>query len=158
MNVKNHWFWIASITALILDRVTKNWVVENFELRESWPIIPEVFHFTYTTNPGAAFGIFPGQVWLPWLSFIVSAGLMALAVWGPNFQRLEQVGYGCVLGGALGNGLDRFFFGPGVIDFLHFKLINFPIFNIADVAINIGIICLLIASFFNTQGKDKHDP
>jgi signal peptidase II len=55
------------------------------------------------------------------------------------------VGYGLILSGALGNGIDRLVAGE-VIDFLDFRLIRFPIFNIADVCINIGIICLLIAS------------
>ncbi|MEO1127008.1 MAG: signal peptidase II, partial [Cyanobacteria bacterium J06639_16] len=57
------------------------------------------------------------------------------------------VGYGCVLGGALGNGIDRMLAGQ-VVDFLDFRLINFPIFNLADVFINIGIVCLLISAFF----------
>ena len=72
---------------------------------------------------------------------------MALAWWGPELLLIEQLGYGFVLAGALGNGVDRFLFGY-VVDFLDFRLINFPVFNLADVCINIGIICLLIASFY----------
>jgi signal peptidase II len=71
---------------------------------------------------------------------------MALAWFGPVQDRWEQVGYGFILGGALGNGIDRFAAGE-VVDFLDFRLIRFPIFNMADVFINIGIICLLIAAF-----------
>ncbi|MGL5196867.1 MAG: signal peptidase II, partial [Chroococcales cyanobacterium] len=62
---------------------------------------------------------------------------------GPRMNRWEEVGFGLILGGAVGNGIDRFLLGE-VIDFLDFRLINFPVFNIADVSINIGIICLLI--------------
>jgi signal peptidase II len=70
----------------------------------------------------------------------------------PLRDRWEQVGYGLILSGALGNGVDRLFAGE-VIDFLDFRLIRFPIFNIADVCINIGIICLLIASIRPTRHR-----
>ncbi|NER00514.1 MAG: signal peptidase II, partial [Cyanothece sp. SIO2G6] len=73
-------------------------------------------------------------------------GLIGLAIVGPKMTRLEQIGFGCILGGALGNGLDRFANGA-VVDFFDLRFINFPIFNIADVAINIGIICLIVAAF-----------
>jgi signal peptidase II len=99
------------------------------------------------TNPGAAFSLFrEGGGWLRWLSLFVSLGLMALALLGPNFIRWEQVGYGLILGGALGNGIDRFISGY-VVDFLEFRLIQFPVFNLADTFINVGIVCLLIGSF-----------
>jgi signal peptidase II len=62
------------------------------------------------------------------------------------------LGYGCILAGAVGNGIDRFLFGH-VIDFLDFRLINFPIFNLADVSINIGIAALLWASFFPVSSR-----
>jgi signal peptidase II len=67
-------------------------------------------------------------------------------------DRWEQVGYGLILSGAMGNGLDRLLAGE-VIDFLDFRLIRFPIFNIADVCINIGIICLLVATFRPTRQR-----
>jgi len=60
-------------------------------------------------------------------------------------EHFEQMGYGLILG-ALGNGIDRFV-AASVVDFLDFQLIHFPVFNLADVFINIGIVCLLIASF-----------
>ena len=71
---------------------------------------------------------------------------MAWAWWGEKMRLTEQLGYGFILSGALGNGLDRFLFGY-VVDFLDFRLINFPVFNLADVFINVGIIFLLISSF-----------
>ena len=146
---KNSLFWIVAIISIILDHLTKFWVVQNFQLEESMVLWPGVFNFTYETNTGAAFSLFSngGVSWLRWLSLIVSLGLMGFAWFGPKFDRWEQLGYGLILGGALGNGIDRFVSGY-VVDFLHFSLINFPIFNVADVSINIGIICLLVATFF----------
>lgn len=81
---------------------------------------------------------------------------MAWAWFGPGMRSLEQLGYGFILGGALGNGIDRFLAGS-VVDFLDFRLIHFPVFNLADVSINVGIICLLIASFPKaaTNGRSR---
>ena len=70
--------------------------------------------------------------------------------------KIEQSGYGFILAGAVGNGIDRFFLGH-VIDFLDFRLINFPIFNLADVFINIGIFCLLLANFFPNSVSKKRN-
>ncbi len=154
---KNRFFWVAALIGLALDRLTKIlFVVYIFPpvLNTTIPVIPGVFHFTYALNSGAAFSLFPqGAGWLRWLSLGVSIGLMALAWFGPELTRWEQAGYGFVLAGALGNGMDRFLLNE-VVDFLEFRLINFPIFNLADVFINVGIICLLIATF--TKDAKKH--
>lgn len=147
MRFKNRLFWIAAFVAFFLDQVTKYWVVQTFNLGESLPLIPGVFHFTYVTNTGAAFSLFSGKVeWLRWLSLGVSLLLIGLALLGPVLARWDQLGYGLILGGAMGNGIDRFTLGY-VVDFLDFRLINFAVFNVADSFISIGIACLLIASF-----------
>ncbi len=145
---KNRWFWWVGLIGLILDQITKYWVVQYFvEIGKTWALWPGVFHFTYVINTGAAFSFFEGGAgWLRWLSLGVSVGLMAWAWWGEKMRLPEQLGYGFILSGALGNGLDRFLFGY-VVDFLDFRLINFPVFNLADVFINVGIIFLLISSF-----------
>ncbi len=152
---KNRYFWLVGIIGLILDQMTKYWVAQSFTtIGETVPLWPDVFHFTYVINTGAAFSFFKGGAgWLRWLSLAVSLGLMALAWWGPSLKLTEQFGYGFILAGALGNGIDRFFFGY-VVDFLDFRLIQFPVFNLADIFINIGIICLLIASF-PTKSPEK---
>lgn len=145
MRLKNRFFWIAALISLILDQLTKYLVVQY--LAQPLPLWPGVFYFTYVRNTGAAFSLFSqGGGWLRWLSLFVSVGLIALAWFGPKMNRFEQLGYGFILGGALGNGIDRFVAGS-VVDFLDFRLIKFPVFNLADVFINVGIICLLIASF-----------
>jgi signal peptidase II len=91
--------------------------------------------------------------WLRWLSLGVSLGLIALGTWASRLPRSEQAGYGFILGGALGNGIDRFFAGE-VVDFLDFRLIQFPIFNLADVFINVGIVLLLL-TFFQPPSRGK---
>lgn len=145
---KNPLFWLVAIAFLVVDQITKYLVVRDFaEVGDTYPLWEGVFHFTYVENTGAAFSVFSGGVnWLRWLSLIVSLGLIAFALFGSRMSKIEQIGYGFILAGALGNGIDRFLFGY-VVDFLDFRLINFPVFNIADVAINLGILCLLISSF-----------
>lgn len=144
--IKNRGFWIAASLGVVLDRATKLWVLQTFALQQSIPLIPNIFHFTYVVNYGAAFSLFSGAGWLRWLSLIVSVGLGAMAILGPRQSKWEQLGYGFILGGAFGNGIDRFAFGH-VIDFIDVRVINFAVFNLADVFINLGIVCLLIATF-----------
>ncbi|KAB8331819.1 lipoprotein signal peptidase [Scytonema tolypothrichoides VB-61278] len=154
MSVKNLLFWIAAFLAFLLDQLTKYWVVQTFNSGQTQALLPGIFHFTYVTNTGAAFSLLTGKVeWLRWLSLGVSLALIALA-WFTVLHFWDQLGYGFILGGAIGNGIDRFVHGY-VVDFLDFRLINFPVFNLADVFINIGIICLLIATFQKTPASHR---
>lgn len=156
MNLKNRLFWLTAVVSLVLDHLTKFWIVQTFSLHQTLPLWPGVFHLTYVRNTGAAFSLFSeGGGWLRWLSLAVSLGLMALAWFGPPMNRIDQLGYGFILGGALGNGIDRFIAGS-VVDFLDFRLIQFPVFNLADVFINIGIVCLLLASFQKPSPPNPH--
>jgi signal peptidase II len=146
----NRFFWLFAFLGLVLDRLSKFLVVYTFPLTvppTTLPVIPGVFHFTYVVNTGAAFSLFnQGVGWLRWLSLGVSVLLLLMAWFGPKLSRWEQAGYGFILSGALGNGIDRFILGQ-VVDFLDFRLIQFPIFNLADVFINVGIGCLLLGIF-----------
>ncbi|MEL7331567.1 MAG: signal peptidase II [Cyanobacteria bacterium J06560_2] len=145
MKLKNPLFWIVTIIGVILDQLTKYWVVQNFGVGESVTIIEGVLNFTHIKNPGAAWSLFSENGdWLKWLSMLVSAGL-ALYGWlvrMPN--RWEAIGYGFILSGAFGNGIDRLLMGE-VVDFLQvFPVTRFPVFNLADIWINVGIFCLLV--------------
>ncbi|ASC69728.1 Lipoprotein signal peptidase [Halomicronema hongdechloris C2206] len=156
MRVRNRLFWVAAAIGLALDQLTKYWVVRSFQLTDppdSLPLWPGVFHFTYVTNTGAAFSLFADNGdWLRWLSLLVSLGLIVLGWRVTLANRWEQAGYGLILSGALGNGIDRMVAGE-VVDFLDFRLIGFPIFNVADVCINLGIACLLIAALKHPNGN-----
>ena len=149
-------FWLIAIVGIIFDQITKYLVVQNFAaLGDTLPLWNDVFHFTYVINTGAAFSFFRGQVEiLRWISLIVSLFLIIFIWYTPRLTLLEQLGYGLILSGAIGNGIDRFLFGY-VVDFLDFRLINFPVFNLADVAINIGVLLLLIAAFITSEKPKK---
>ena len=143
---------------LILDILTKMWVVNSFTLYESRPVIDGFFRFTYTHNPGAAFGINIGEH--SRIFFLVLA-LVALGVLGtiyrstPASDRLRVFALSLVAGGAVGNILDRLRFEAGVVDFLDFGIgaSRFPVFNIADTAVSIGAILLLIS--FWLEGRHE---
>jgi signal peptidase II len=144
---KNRYFWLAALIWVSLDWGTKHFACENMQLGDSVELWRNVFHFTYAVNTGAAFSLFKNSVdVLKWISLLVSLVLASIAIWNSNLNRYEQLGYGSILGGAIGNGIDRFTKGY-VVDFLDFRLIRFPIFNFADVAINLGLLCLLAAFF-----------
>ena len=149
-NIKNPWFWLMAIGSLIFDVFTKYLTIQKLSIGQSYPLWPGVFHFTHAVNRGAAFSMFQGEGWLRWLSLAVSLALIGLAIFGPRLQRLEQVAYGAVLAGALGNGLERFTLGY-VTDFIDLRLINFAIFNWADISINIGIACYLLHTLLMTK-------
>lgn len=146
---RNYYFWGATFAGLLLDRLTKVWVVTQFELTtpaDSLAIWPDVFHFTYVINTGAAFSLFQGGVWLRWVSLFVSVALVVVGLRARNLTLWDQLGFGFLLSGAAGNGLDRFLEGH-VVDFLDFRLISFPIFNLADVFINVGLVCLFFGAW-----------
>jgi signal peptidase II len=157
MRIKNYYFWLAAIINIIIDVSTKRAIVTYLQVeRTSIPIIPNVFHFTYIRNHGAAFSMLEGQPWLRWLSLVVSLGLIGIGIVKTFSNIWEQLGFGLILAGALGNGIDRLFFDGSVVDFIDLRIINFAIFNWADISINAGIICLLIYSLVDRSPRSNH--
>jgi signal peptidase II len=155
MRLKNRLFWIAALIACVIDQITKYWILQTFALKQTLPLLPDIFHFTYVKNYGAAYNLFSEKgEWLRWLSLFISLILIGIAYFGPALAVWEQWGYGLILGGAMGNGIDRFRLGY-VVDFLDFRLINFAVFNMADSFITIGIICLFIAYWRNTPSSQR---
>jgi signal peptidase II len=148
MKIRNYYFWVAAVSNICIDIISKRAIVENLRIeRTSLPIVPNILHFTYIRNHGAAFSLMEGQPWLRWLSLIVSAILIGIGIFKVFSNIWEQLGFGLILAGAAGNGIDRLFFNGSVVDFIDLRFIKFAIFNWADVSINLGIVCLLIHSF-----------
>ena len=148
MKIRNYYFWLAAIVNIAIDISSKRAIVELLKVeRTSIAVIPNIFHFTYIRNHGAAFSILEGNPLLRWLSLVVSLVLVAIAILKIFSNIWEQLGFGLILAGAVGNGIDRLFFDGSVVDFIDLRIINFAIFNWADVSINLGIICLLIHTF-----------
>lgn len=156
MKIRNYYFWLAAIVNITIDILSKRAIVEILKVeRTSIPLIPNIFHFTYIRNHGAAFSILEGNPWLRWLSLIVSLILIAIAIFRTFSNIWEQLGFGLILAGAVGNGIDRLFFDGSVVDFIDLRIIHFAIFNWADVSINAGIVCLLIHSFVDRSKQSS---
>lgn len=146
-------YYIIALAVIIIDQFTKYLVVKNMEIGQSIPLIPEVFHLLSHRNMGAAFGILQNQRWLfVVITVAVVAGIViSLIRIGRNQPRISFA-LALVLGGAIGNFIDRISTGQ-VVDFLYIKLINFPIFNVADMAITIGVVLLLLDIFLDSSRK-----
>lgn len=148
------WYGLA-VLAIILDQVTKLYFENNFQLYQSVPVIEPFFNFTLAHNHGAAFSFLADKDgWQKWffsgLALAVSLGIMVYLRKIPKVATVLSAGLALVMSGALGNLIDRLRLGY-VIDFFHVHnadVWHFPIFNVADIAINIGVALILIDSFF----------
>lgn len=137
-------YYIIALAVVILDQLTKYLVVKNMELGQSIPLIPDVFHLTSHRNMGAAFGILQNQRLLFILITVaVIIGIIVSLVRIGRRQPVTSWALALVLGGAVGNFIDRVSTGK-VVDFLDFTLIHFPIFNVADAAITVGVALLIL--------------
>jgi signal peptidase II len=152
---KNSWWLVLSVIVVILDQVSKCYAVEYLHFGESLRVLP-FFSLTISYNPGAAFsflGTAGGwQVYLlTAISIVMSVILLVWLLRFPSGYKIRALGVSLVLGGAVGNLIDRIRLNY-VIDFLdfHLKTWHYPIFNLADTAISIGAI-LLIWSFLFTK-------
>ena len=142
--MKNKYILIFSITLIVLlfDQITKFLIRINFELNQTFPIIKNIFHLTYIQNFGAGFGILQNQQWI-----LIFVSLLVIGIIFYYIDRIKekemllQVLVGFVLGGTIGNLIDKLIYGF-VIDFLDFRI--WPIFNIADSFVTIGVIGLII--------------
>ena len=140
---------IAVIAAVIgLDQLTKWLTVVNLAEYESFPLWQDVLHFTYVKNTGMAFGMLKDHRWV----FMVfsTIAIVALIVYLFRFRpesRWMQVSMAMIIGGGIGNMIDRVFLGY-VVDFIDVTLINFAVFNVADSFVCVGagimILCLVL--------------
>jgi signal peptidase II len=157
------WLLLLSLIVIVADRLTKWLASTRIELGSHVVVIPHVFAISHVENPGAAFSLFndsssPGRVRWMLLLFSVLAAVAVLAVLLRLGRRITatSIALALILGGALGNAYDRLRFGS-VIDFLEVHIVHYhwPDFNVADSAIVIGGILLLIDALFS--GKEQTD-
>jgi signal peptidase II len=154
------YFVIGVFLVTLLDQITKIWVQINMELMESIPVIRGIFHITYIQNPNSAFGLLK----FPNTAFVIIALLVILIIVFLLRKKIAQknklVFFSLIfiLGGSLGNMIDRLRVGS-VIDFLDFRI--WPIFNVADSALNIGLFLLIIHFLIHkedeVQGNQQED-
>ena len=139
---------IASLI-VIIDRFTKFLVFNNFFQNQSVEIIPRVFHLTLVLNTGAAFGLFRDKNYFFVAASLIVITLIFVYALLRRFDNLAVlIALGMIMGGAIGNLIDRLAFGC-IIDFLDFRV--WPVFNIADSSITVGSALLILNIFFNKK-------
>ncbi|HMA13099.1 MAG TPA: signal peptidase II, partial [Steroidobacteraceae bacterium] len=150
-------WWPLGVAALVLDQLTKEWILSTFALHESHYVLP-VFDIVHARNYGAAFSFLdiPGglQRWgFTAFAVVVSAGLLWwIRKLDARTQRLQVTGLMLIASGALGNVIDRIRHG-NVVDFiaLHWRDAYFPAFNVADSCITIGAILVLLDALLDSR-------
>lgn len=149
-------YYLLALLVILLDQWTKWLVVKGMEIGESVEIIKNFFYITSHRNRGAAWGMLEGQFWLFYvITVAVVAGIVYYMQTEAKNKPLMKSALAFLLGGAIGNFIDRVF-RKEVVDFVNTYIFNydFPIFNIADAALTIGVILLLIAVFIEDK-KEK---
>jgi signal peptidase II len=153
------------VVALLIDQLTKRWIVARFGYGEQWVVIPDFFNLTHVRNPGGAFSFLASMSEDIRQAFFLGTGLLAIVLLLAFFRRLEPgewlsaLAIGAVLGGAIGNLTDRVLYGE-VIDFLDFRLLGgyvWPTFNMADSWIVVGVGILVVEMFFEPD-SDAEPP
>ncbi|SFK66910.1 signal peptidase II Aspartic peptidase. MEROPS family A08 [Marinilactibacillus piezotolerans] len=151
-------FYIIAVIVLIIDQLWKSAIVKWMEVGQTIPLWEGVFHITSLRNKGAAFGILQGQRWFFIIvTLIVVLGIIYyLQTEGRNNRRISFA-LSLLLGGALGNFFDRLIRGE-VVDSLDFRLIDYPIFNLADVFIVSGVALMILDMWLETRtGQQKQE-
>ena len=143
------YFLSLSIFIILIDQLTKYLMFYNYRIFIQKDFL--LFRLDFVKNYGAAFNIFSGnRIFLSFISIIFSIILIYLLLRKNTSKSLDLYSYSFILGGSIGNGMDRILNGF-VIDFINLNFINFPVFNIADISINIGFIFLLYSIFKNNR-------
>lgn len=148
---------ISMITLIAMDQLTKIWAVQTLGSGMDIKLWEGVFHLHYLSNYGAAWGILSGKkVFLILLTSIIIVGMfwymvkIPQTVWG----KWAKIAFVLTISGAIGNLIDRLTLGY-VRDFLYFILIDFPIFNVADILVVVGVSLLMIVIFWGDLEENK---
>ena len=152
-------YYLVAVIIVALDQWTKWLVVKNMELGERIPLLDPTFALLSHRNRGAAWGMLEGKIWLfSIVTVIVIAGILYYFHKEAKGKPLFQLSLMIILGGAIGNFIDRLYLGE-VVDFIDvlIPIINydFPIFNIADAALTIGVVMVMIVLFLEEKREKK---
>lgn len=145
-----------AVAVVLLDQLSKAWALAHLTGRGVMPLLPGLLQQRLVFNTGAAFSMLEGNAaGLGLVSALVAIGLVVWIQTAGTMSRWQSIGMGLLLGGAIGNGLDRWRLGS-VVDFLEFVPIEFPVFNVADVAINLAVACLVIDLLRRGSHERRH--
>ena len=140
---------VVAAATVLLDQVTKNAVARNLGLCERVPVLGSTLRLTHIRNSGAVFGMMRGAgAYFTFFSVVAAVVLIAVLFFSRRASRVVRISLGLVLGGAVGNLIDRLRFGA-VVDFIDIGIgetARWPCFNVADTAITVGVILLVLNS------------
>ncbi len=147
--MKKHIALLLSAILVVVDQLLKIIVIDKLKPVGSIKIIPDIFHFTYVENRGAAFGMLAGQKWvLIGLTTLVILIAVAVVLMGKIDNNVALFSIAVIIGGGTGNLIDRVYH-EFVVDYIHLKLINFAVFNFADICVTVGTAVLFIYLIFD---------
>lgn len=136
--------YLVALLMVLIDQIIKKWTTSSLQLHESRIGIDGLFDFYYIRNEGAGWGILQGRMWFFYVvTFVIIVYLIYLIYKHRQGSLFLKCTYGLLLGGAIGNLIDRIINGY-VIDMFRLTFMNFPIFNVADMALSIGVVLLII--------------
>lgn len=136
--------FIMMAVMIAADQLIKVWALKQLSLIESIPLIQGVLHLTYVENRGAAFGMLQGKVGILLIvTGIFLAGMLIAILTGKIKDKFLIWSFSLVIAGGIGNLIDRAFRGF-VVDYIDFRLIHFPVFNLADCCVVVGIFFVLL--------------
>lgn len=146
---------VIAVLAIIADQITKYIVVENIDFKGTVPFIPGFMSFYHTRNTGAAFSMFSDQRWVFMVFSFISMGLIIfLLIREYKRHKLLNIALSMVLGGGIGNMIDRIRFGY-VVDFFKTEFMDFAVFNVADCFITVGAVLLGVYVIFFEPKVEK---
>lgn len=149
------YYFVLTSFLVVIDQITKFLTVENLALHENIEFIPGFMSFTYIQNTGAAWSILEGQMWFFYLvTIIVSAVIIYFIYSEGKKDKIYGTILAIILAGTLGNFIDRLLY-QYVIDMIKLDFITFPIFNLADSLLTVGVIALFIYSMYLDKKSEK---
>ena len=166
MNLRNaevRWTFAGMVLLLLLDLLTKVWVRENIPLNEITPLLPHLLDLTHVQNRGVSFSFladWPDEIRIPLLvgvSLVAVLAMLYYQIWHwENMDRFTRLGMAFIIPGALGNLIDRVWYGQ-VTDFIHFRWFDFSFFvnNLADCQISLGVLGFLISLLSERRTKQN---
>ena len=135
--------FVISMALIVIDQIVKAWVIGQFAVGSGAPLVPGLVSWLYVRNEGAAWGVFSGQQWLFFLTTCITLSALLYWLWrNPKLPKVGKLAGAFILAGGVGNFIDRLRFGY-VVDMFHLSFIEFPVFNVADICLTIGVLLMM---------------
>lgn len=148
-------YYLLAAVLIVIDQLVKWGIVQNFALYDEMEVVPGLFSLYYIQNRGAAWGIFEGRMTFFFIVTVLVVGYMIYTFHKlPQNSRLAGISFSFILAGALGNFIDRMRLGY-VVDMFRLDFINFPIFNVADACLTVGVLTMIVYILFFEKEEEN---